>query len=78
MESASTILELYILTTLLALLRTRIGEYEYEYEDDPKWHLLPEKLQKILSQNVTVANDNKQVAFDAFVRGKYNNNGTKP
>jgi hypothetical protein len=31
------------------------------------------RLDKILSTNVTVANDNKMVAFDAWVRDKYRN-----
>lgn len=35
------------------------------------WELLPEKLDKILSTNETKANDNKMVAFDAWVREKY-------
>ena len=36
-----------------------------------EWTLLPDKLAKILSVNETVANDNRQVAFDAWVRQKY-------
>lgn len=36
-------------------------------------HVLLHRLEKILSTNVTVANDNKMVAFDAWVREKYRN-----
>lgn len=45
----------------------------YRNEKDHKWDLLPDKLAKILETDVTIANDNKMVAFDAFVREKYRN-----
>lgn len=42
---------------------------------DEEWHLLPDKLEQILAVNETKAQDNKQVAFDAFVRKKYSSSG---
>ena len=36
-----------------------------------EWSLLPERLEKILSTDNTIANDNKMVMFDAWVREKY-------
>jgi hypothetical protein len=47
----------------------------YRVANESQWNLLPDKLEAILSTNVTVANDNKRVAFDAWVREKYR---TKP
>jgi hypothetical protein len=41
--------------------------------DTRGWGLLPDKLDKILSTDKTVTNDNKMVAFDAWVRDKYKN-----
>lgn len=43
----------------------------YKNVNDTAWTLLPDKLEKILTTDVTVANDNKRVAFDAWVRQKY-------
>jgi hypothetical protein len=43
----------------------------YRLRNPEEWQLLPDKLDKILSTDVTVANDGKMVAFDAFVREKY-------
>jgi len=37
------------------------------------FHLLVDKLEAILQVDETVANDNKKVAFDAYVRDKYKN-----
>jgi len=39
--------------------------------DDPHWRLDGEKLAEILATNETVVNDNKKIAFDAWVRDRY-------
>ena len=46
--------------------------YSHASDNIDEWSLLPEKLNKILSTEKTVANDNKLVKFDAWVREKYN------
>jgi hypothetical protein len=38
---------------------------------DTSWQLAPDQLEIILATNETVANDNKRIAFDAFVRKRY-------
>lgn len=38
-----------------------------------RFELQYNRLEKILSTNVTIANDNKMVMFDAWVREKYRN-----
>jgi hypothetical protein len=43
----------------------------YRVANESQWNLLPEKLAKILSSDVTIANDSKMVMFDAWVRAKY-------
>lgn len=45
----------------------------YHVANEAQWNLLPEKLEKILATNETIANDSKMVAFDAWVRAKYRN-----
>jgi hypothetical protein len=52
------------------------GYHNTNTNDGRGWGLLPDKLDKILSTDKTVANDNKMVAFDAWVRDKYKNNVT--
>jgi len=47
------------------------ASYHSNTSADTRWSLLPEKLEKILSSDKTVANDNKMVAFDTWVRNKY-------
>jgi hypothetical protein len=48
--------------------------YQNANDNDGRgWGLSPDKLDKILSSDKTVANDNKMVAFDAWVRDKYKN-----
>jgi hypothetical protein len=52
-------------------------EYQNTYANDGRgWELSPDKLDKVLITDNTVANDNKMVAFDAWVRDKYKNNAT--
>jgi hypothetical protein len=48
-------------------------QYKVPAANDPHWLLEPEKLQTILAVNETIANDNKKVAFDAWVRQRYKN-----
>ena len=43
----------------------------YKNTNYTAWRLLPDKLAKILSTDVTKANDSKAKAFDAWVRKKY-------
>jgi hypothetical protein len=45
----------------------------YRNKNDTKWTLLPDRLEKIMSTNVTVGNDNKQIVFEDWVREKYKN-----
>jgi len=58
-----------------ALLRHAGLPKGYRNANTTAWKLLPDKLAKILSTNSTKANDNKMVAFDAWVRAKYGGNG---
>ncbi|KAL7575540.1 hypothetical protein ACA910_020117 [Epithemia clementina (nom. ined.)] len=48
------------------------GNNASNHSDTTEWSLLPEKLEKILSTDRTVTNDNKMVKFDEWVRQKYN------
>lgn len=43
----------------------------YKNGDDYRWHLLPERLNEILSTDVTIKQDNKVVAFEDWVRQTY-------
>lgn len=49
------------------------SQYEAPSPKDPHWLMEKEKLDAILATNETIANDNKKVAFDAWVRERYRN-----
>ena len=47
------------------------SQYQPPSPNDPHWLMEPDKLAAILAVNETIANDNKKVAFDAWVRRRY-------
>jgi hypothetical protein len=47
------------------------SNYRPPLAQDSSWQLAPDKLQVILATNETIANDNKRIAFDAWVRKRH-------